>query len=56
MKCFLRDQWKSHVSSYHPVFMDGWSPEYPIIDEPDSMVEPKASRDLHPEEPYDFYE
>jgi epidermal growth factor receptor kinase substrate 8 len=28
-----RDQWKGNVSSYHPVFFDGWSPEYPVIDE-----------------------
>lgn len=25
-----RDQWKGHVPLYHPIFMDGWSPEYPI--------------------------
>lgn len=31
-----RDQYKGHVASYHPVFMDGWSPEYPVIDEPES--------------------
>lgn len=28
-----RDQWKGFVTPYHPVFMDGWSPEYPVIDE-----------------------
>ncbi|CAH1103623.1 unnamed protein product [Psylliodes chrysocephalus] len=28
-----RDQYKGHVPSYHPVFMDGWSPEYPVVDE-----------------------
>lgn len=28
-----RDQWKGHIGSYHPVFFDGWSPDYPIIDE-----------------------
>jgi epidermal growth factor receptor kinase substrate 8 len=28
-----RDQWKGNISSYHPVFFDGWSPEYPVIDE-----------------------
>lgn len=28
-----RDQWKGHVGSYHPVFYDGWSPEYPVVDE-----------------------
>ncbi|KAK2585210.1 hypothetical protein KPH14_009916 [Odynerus spinipes] len=25
-----RDQWKGHVPPYHPIFTDGWSPEYPI--------------------------
>lgn len=30
-----RDQYRGHVPSYHPVFMDGWSPEYPV-DEPDA--------------------
>lgn len=29
-----REQYRGHVPSYHPVFMDGWSPEYPV-DEPD---------------------
>ena len=28
-----RDQWKDDVGSYHPVFLDGWSPDYLIIDE-----------------------
>ena len=31
-----RDQWHSSegiVSTYHPVFFDGWSPDYPVIDE-----------------------
>lgn len=27
-----RDQWKGHVGSYHPVFFDGWSPDYPVVD------------------------
>ncbi|KAJ8969518.1 hypothetical protein NQ317_002207 [Molorchus minor] len=31
-----RDQYKGPVPSYHPVFMDGWSPEYPVIDELES--------------------
>ncbi|XP_066158274.1 epidermal growth factor receptor kinase substrate 8-like [Euwallacea fornicatus] len=29
-----KEQYRGHVPSYHPVFMDGWSPEYPV-DEPD---------------------
>ncbi|XP_069693024.1 epidermal growth factor receptor kinase substrate 8-like isoform X3 [Periplaneta americana] len=28
-----RDQWKGYVAPYHPVFLDGWSPEYPVADE-----------------------
>jgi epidermal growth factor receptor kinase substrate 8 len=32
-----RDQWHSNegvvASTYHPVFYDGWSPDYPVIDE-----------------------
>ncbi|KYM91856.1 Epidermal growth factor receptor kinase substrate 8 [Atta colombica] len=30
-----RDQWKVHVPPYHPIFMDGWSPEYPIPEDRD---------------------
>lgn len=30
---FFRDEWKGHVSSYHPVFLDKWSPDYPVVDE-----------------------
>ncbi|KAL1492771.1 hypothetical protein ABEB36_010970 [Hypothenemus hampei] len=30
-----REQYRGHVPSYHPIFMDGWSPEYPV-DEPDA--------------------
>jgi len=32
-----RDQWKGYVPPYHPVFLDGWSPEYPVADERDHM-------------------
>ena len=38
-----RDKWKGQVhgpGSYHPVFFDGWSPDYPVIDE----LESKQSR------------
>ncbi|XP_030756217.1 epidermal growth factor receptor kinase substrate 8-like isoform X2 [Sitophilus oryzae] len=34
-----RDQYSGHVPSYHPVFMDGWSPEYPV-DDPDLNDKP----------------
>lgn len=33
-----RDQWKEDVGSYHPVFLDGWSPDYLIIDELEKPV------------------
>lgn len=53
----FRDQWKGHAAPYHPIFMDGWSPDYQITDEPDSIVEPKATRgEMHGEEQYDYYE
>lgn len=50
--CCFRDQWKSHVPSYHPVFMDGWSPDYPVIDELDMHVENKQYRELHSDPHY----
>nr|CAD7259480.1 unnamed protein product [Timema shepardi] len=28
-----RDQWKGYVAPYHPVFLDGWSPDSPVMDE-----------------------
>lgn len=34
-----RDQWKGHVGSYHPVFFDGWSPDYPVVDELEARME-----------------
>lgn len=27
-----REQWKGSVPPYHPIFMDGWSPDYPVND------------------------
>jgi len=32
-----RDQWNGYVPPYHPVFLDGWSPEYPVADDRDHM-------------------
>jgi len=32
-----RDQWNGYVAPYHPVFLDGWSPEYPVADDRDHM-------------------
>jgi hypothetical protein len=34
---FNRDQWKGYVAPYHPVFLDGWSPDYPVGDDRDHM-------------------
>lgn len=31
-----RDEWKGSVPSYHPVFLDKWSPDYPVVDELES--------------------
>lgn len=45
----LRDQWKGHVPSYHPVFLDGWSPDYPVVD---GLDDPKHYRDSHNEGHY----
>ncbi|KAB0801196.1 hypothetical protein PPYR_05550 [Photinus pyralis] len=42
-----RDQWKGNVLPYHPEFMDGWAPDYPVIDEMDSHVQNKQYRDSH---------
>ncbi|XP_066591050.1 epidermal growth factor receptor kinase substrate 8 [Prorops nasuta] len=56
-----RDQWKGHVPSYHPVFMDGWSPEYPIPEDRDHdqltslLNADKQKRDDIPEQPNDPY-
>lgn len=30
-----REKWKGKVPPYHPVFMDGWSPDYPVTEEID---------------------
>lgn len=48
-----REQWKGYVALYHPIFMDGWSPEYPIPVSDDHLtnaptagaMESKKSRD-----------
>lgn len=34
-----RDQWKGQgMVMYHPVFFDGWSPDYPVIDELETHI------------------
>lgn len=46
-----KDQWKGHVGSYHPVFFDGWSPEFSMLDESDRIqivTPPKLTRHAEP--------
>ncbi|XP_012351036.1 epidermal growth factor receptor kinase substrate 8-like protein 1 isoform X3 [Apis florea] len=56
-----RDQWKGHVPPYHPIFMDGWSPEYPIPEDRDHdhlaslLNADKQKRDELPEQQNDSY-
>ncbi|XP_015431232.1 PREDICTED: epidermal growth factor receptor kinase substrate 8-like protein 1 [Dufourea novaeangliae] len=56
-----RDQWKDHVPPYHPIFMDGWSPEYPIPEDRDHdhlaslLNADKQKRDELPEQQNDPY-
>lgn len=52
-----RDQWKDGmVGTYHPVFFDGWSPEYPVIDELDTPSTPNNKKrfDLLPTHSQDY--
>lgn len=52
-----RDQWKDGaVTTYHPVFFDGWSPEFPVIDELDGPSTPNNKKrfDLLPSHPQDY--
>ncbi|XP_050452041.1 epidermal growth factor receptor kinase substrate 8-like isoform X2 [Cataglyphis hispanica] len=56
-----RDQWKGHVPPYHPIFMDGWSPEYSIPEDRDHdhlaslLNADKQKRDELPEQQNDPY-
>ncbi|XP_046836663.1 epidermal growth factor receptor kinase substrate 8-like [Vespa crabro] len=56
-----RDQWKGHVPPYHPIFTDGWSPEYPIPEDRDHdhlaslLNADKQKRDELPEQQNDPY-
>ncbi|XP_037025318.1 epidermal growth factor receptor kinase substrate 8-like isoform X2 [Bradysia coprophila] len=46
-----RDQWKGHVGAYHPVFFDGWSPDFSMVDESDGIriiTPPKLTRHAEP--------
>lgn len=56
-----REQWKGHVPPYHPIFMDGWSPECATLEdrEHDHLASllnaDKQKRDDLPEQPNDSY-
>lgn len=39
-----RDQWKGQIGSYHPVFFDGWSPDYPVDDLELTPIQMKQKR------------
>lgn len=42
-----RDQWKNYEDTYHPVFTDGWAPEYPHFpDETSDMSGSKRRPDV----------
>lgn len=46
-----KDQWKGHVGAYHPVFFDGWSPDFSMVDETDGIriiTPPKLTRHAEP--------
>lgn len=46
-----REQWKGHVGAYHPVFFDGWSPDFSMVDESDGIriiTPPKLTRHVEP--------
>ncbi|KAE8749059.1 hypothetical protein FOCC_FOCC004227 [Frankliniella occidentalis] len=45
-----RDQWKGYVSPYHPLFMDGWSPEFPVLDDRDHASSSVDAKRTHAEE------
>lgn len=49
-----RDQWKGQgMVMYHPVFFDGWSPDYPVIDELETHIDtpPPQSETANPTQP-----
>lgn len=50
-KLFIfRDQWKGYVAPYHPLFMDGWSPEFPVLDDRDHVSSSVDAKRTHAEE------
>ncbi|XP_049705582.2 epidermal growth factor receptor kinase substrate 8-like protein 2 isoform X2 [Helicoverpa armigera] len=38
-----REQWKTAIPPYQPVFMDGWSPDYQVDDQPLRRSSPRRS-------------
>lgn len=47
-----REEWKGHVGAYHPVFFDGWSPEFSVMDELDHPLTPTVKRRIEPQIPH----
>ncbi|KAH9644958.1 hypothetical protein HF086_003288, partial [Spodoptera exigua] len=41
--CVTREQWKTTIPPYQPVFMDGWSPDYQVDDQPLRRSSPRRS-------------
>lgn len=47
-----REEWKGHVvTSYHPLFYDGWSPDFSVMDELDHPSTPTTKRRIEPHIP-----
>lgn len=38
-----REQWKTTIPPYQPVFMDGWTPDYQVDDQPLRRLSPRRS-------------
>lgn len=47
-----REEWKGHVGAYHPVFFDGWSPDFSVMDEIDHPSTPTIKRRIEPHIPH----
>ncbi|XP_050678399.1 epidermal growth factor receptor kinase substrate 8-like isoform X2 [Leptidea sinapis] len=46
-----REQWKTTIPPYQPVFMDGWTPDYQVDDQPLRRPSPRRSEGRGGEEP-----
>lgn len=43
-----REQWKTVIPPYQPVFMDGWTPDYQVDDQPLRRSSPRRSEGARP--------